>query len=399
MFIKCIKVIVLLVFVAFMLICYNVLYNYFRFEHVKSVSKPRKLSVSFEEDSTLPYEDFKTTPSTLRVKGFEIRKSASPKEKFKMMMERRISHVKSGCASAVMNGKTLTSLSSLGLPEYGPVKDSDTIRLWWFRDKGVAYCPVYKSASTSWKRNLLHFRHKTWEAKRLIKKYPQKASVPIKYYHLLDPTIKYWNSQYSSGNISSSLISFIVVRHPFDRLISAYRQKFESGKQMAGLGSIIIKRYRKNDTKILKQLFLASPMEGKSVSFKWRVPTFWEFSRWVLENRHYKNFEIHWMPIYQQCSVCHPTKLSTLNYILKFEELAVEEKQFIDYVHWNHIIPQTAQSNVYATKKNNELNMTPRDITKMYFRTLDKECLLRLYQKYKPDFLLFNYTFKLDEWI
>ena len=157
---------------------------------------------------------------------------------------------------------------------------------------------------------------------------------------------------------------------------------------------MIIERYRAKNVGVpRKQLFLATPKEREKCAFISRVPTFREFVLWALENRHYRSFEIHWRPIYQQCSVCHPSILSTLNYILKFEELE-EQNVFINLVNWTHIIQQTAQSNVYS-----KLSPQAQDITKLYFKLLRRGDVLKLYKKYRPDFLLFNYTFKLVEWL
>ena len=100
--------------------------------------------------------------------------------------------------------------------------------------------------------------------------------------------------------------------------------------------------------------------------------------------------------MYQVCSVCHPTKLPTLNYILKYENLATEEQQLIKHLNWSKIITHTAYNNVYNGK--NKSRKKSSNVSKLYFATLTKHDILSLYEKYEPDFLLFNYTFSMDEW-
>ena len=216
-------------------------------------------------------------------------------------------------------------------------------------------------------------------------------------------TIKQWEEYYSSRNIGDH-VSFIIVRHPFDRLVSAYRYIFETGSPA---GEPMVKRFR-HSKKATKYLFMASQNREELIKEKKKhlskFPTFAEFVESILENwmgdvsrNPFGN--PHWRPIYQQCSVCHTTKLATLNYVLKYEDLvAWEQAAFIQMVNWSSIISDPVRVNVHRDPTQKHV-LRSRDITKLYLSTLSKHFILRLYDKYKPDFLLFNYTFTIESWI
>ena len=320
---------------------------------------------------------------------------------FLNVMQTRIETLKSMCTRQdVRGGSSLTSEASLGI---SGVEDADAeARLWLLKEEKVAWCPVPKTASTSWKINLLNFRANDEQIKSLIKRYkiPEHR---LKHVGIISPTIQEWKA-YASGN-TANLTSFIIVRHPFDRLVSSFRSIFESG-WFADAGSQIVKSFRHKSKYsrrlVQKELFLADRSQLSKIKNKSKYPTFREFVQAVLRNLHYvdltsgSNLEVHWRPMYQQCSVCHPTKLSTLKYILKYEHLAEEEDEFLRLLGWNNIIKQTVRSNIYDAKSKILRNRS--EITKMYFNTLHSYDLHKLYEKYKPDFELFGYEFKLSDW-
>ena len=134
-----------------------------------------------------------------------------------------------------------------------------------------------------------------------------------------------------------------------------------------------------------------------------KFPTFGEFVEsilqdWNADDNKHPFGNPHWRPIYQQCSVCHPTKLATLKFVLKYENLVAEQAAFIKMVNWSSVISDPVRVNVYqdSTQKH---TLTSTQITKLYSSTLPEHLILRLYEKYKPDFLLFNYTFNIQDWI
>lgn len=326
---------------------------------------------------------------------------ATPDDSFYKMMRSRIEYLESVCARHNNSGSFLTSDASLGISEI--VDLNEEARLWLLKEEEVAWCPVPKAASTSWKINMLHFRASNEQIKSLIERYkvPERR---LQHVGLVSPTIQEWKD-YSALH-TANLTSFIIVRHPFDRLVSSFRSIFESG-WFTGIGYQIVRSLRhklKNNRNFENQLFLATRTKLSEIKDKSKYPTFREFVKAVIRNKHYSDstireepsLDVHWRPMYQQCSVCHPTKLSTLKYILKYENLAEEEAKFLCHLGWNSIIKQTVRSNTYNYKSKMQRNSS--DIAKLYFNTLDKFDRYRLYKKYKLDFQLFNYSFKFSEW-
>ena len=213
-------------------------------------------------------------------------------------------------------------------------------------------------------------------------------------------TIGEWK-EYSSRNISNPIF-FMIVRHPFERLVSAYRYIFET---VSPAGEPMVKRFRHSNDDT-KYLFMGSRNRHELIKEnKYRLsklPTFGEFvqsilKNWVADKNKHPFGNKHWRPIYQHCSVCHQTILSKLKYVLKYEDLAAEQAAFIHMENWTSIISDTARKNVHHTKT--QKHLTSRKLTHLYTSTLPKHLIRMLYEKYKPDFLLFNYTFNIHDWV
>lgn len=107
------------------------------------------------------------------------------------------------------------------------------------------------------------------------------------------------DAQELSDNLASSL-SFLFVRDPFERLVSAYRNKLEGGKHpyYKGLRTKIMKKYRKPTA-------MGSNGAGSYSSGSKSSPSFNEFVNYVIgqfEER--SKFDEHWAPIYSFCSPC-----------------------------------------------------------------------------------------------
>ncbi len=148
-----------------------------------------------------------------------------------------------------------------------------------------------------------------------------------------------------------------MVRHPFDRLVSAFRDKLERTHANREIqddfyfkryGKTIVSKYRQGAIQRFGQDFFRYKQNiGKwtsklrdcfcsqennfgtpfPVAYHQRpsaeLPTFWEFVQFVIASA-YK--DDHWVPI---LSACHPCRLN-YDYIIKFEELTSETEAFLD---------------------------------------------------------------------
>ena len=83
-------------------------------------------------------------------------------------------------------------------------------------------------------------------------------------------------------------VVFLIVRHPFDRLLSAYRDKLEIFNKYYynKYGEAIVSRYRHRGMKRFGVQFYKRPYKGSPIPNSHRTgkePTFWEFVTAVLE--------------------------------------------------------------------------------------------------------------------
>ena len=94
---------------------------------------------------------------------------------------------------------------------------------------------------------------------------------------------------------------FMVVRHPFERILSAYRDKLEDlardidardGFYYTMYGKHIVAEYRQQEAK--------NSTEKEKLG---REPTWREFVTYLL-NTPVTKFDEHWMPIWMLCSPC-----------------------------------------------------------------------------------------------
>ena len=172
-----------------------------------------------------------------------------------------------------------------------------------------------------------------------------------------------WNAWFT---LQETTTRFIIVRHPFDRLVSAFTDKIERNnlankKLYYNLyGKEIVRLYRKE---FLSKFGSDSLSQAKNYGAILPVtkgertpelPTFWEFIQWFLRNKKSHANE-HWTPMVDYCSVC----ALNYNYILKFEDFAEDNLEFtrsanliqylpkIDFhqqVNQNHQIPSAEKT-------------------------------------------------------
>lgn len=178
-------------------------------------------------------------------------------------------------------------------------------------------------------------------------------------------------------------VSFITVREPFERLLSAYRNKLERYRQKyyRKIGHEMIKKYR-NESELLF---------GKIKNYG---PTFYEFVRYITEMHKLKgkamNFDEHWAPYYQFCTPCH----INFTIITKVETL----KRDTDYVIYQAGLESVLLKPVKEKKLRVKTIMNKakdgkntKSLLKKYFKQLDKKNLEDLMKIYGIDFEMFGY--------
>ena len=273
--------------------------------------------------------------------------------------------------------------------------------IYWLPNDNIAYCPVFKSATSTWLSHVIEMANVTKETSNSAKdKYPALVKQLL---HLgaVNPRSNAWKKFVTHLPQPSDFIGLIVVRHPFDRLVSAFRDKLERNNLIEPFyyeqfGKAFVKRYRKMAIEALgEQYFNKENHFGTPVLVKdnrrpnSNLPSFWEFAQSVIDG-----FKIdeHWAPINKYCSICSYPATRAFKYVLKFEELEHEEKLFLIHSGWERKIKRKEKINV-----NDHNGLSGKDITQIYFSILSKKQILSLYGVYEFDFHLFEYSFILGD--
>ena len=101
------------------------------------------------------------------------------------------------------------------------------------KERNLVYCPIAKSGTSTWMTFLLEFSDKTkTERENLYKRHPH---IGFELGHKVAPKMDRFQWK-NWSKTKDSVTKVITVRHPFERLVSAFRQKIEA-KSLIGKGS------------------------------------------------------------------------------------------------------------------------------------------------------------------
>lgn len=179
------------------------------------------------------------------------------------------------------------------------------------------------------------------------------------------------------------VISLLVVREPFVRLLSAYRDKLEN---------ITPPYYRKLARKIVTEhREEASKVLGPIKSFG---PTFYEFVAYLIAKHKAKDrtftFDEHWAPYYQFCSPC----AVNFSVIAKVETLSRDSAYVVQQLGLGHVLQRRVRDRRTRLRtvmnKSRDGKNTPA-LLKHYYSQLDDSMLNDLLKIYGIDFEMFGY--------
>jgi len=258
-------------------------------------------------------------------------------------------------------------------------------RMRWAVPERLLYCPVFKAASTSWLLNYFKLSNSSSS--------PKEGNLHTKITNLFPPpaTSKLRKQIYSES------VKFIIVRHPFERLVSAYRDKlagYTRNEHYLQMRKVIIKNYRKDK------------------SDRSSIPSFKESVDFVLDQlkkmeRGSSNLVIdgHFMPYTRRCIPC------AIDYdvIIKFESLEDDSQYLIEECHLENKLKvihenaaptgvRTAQGQKNKSKKVKSGKAEPDKSSSSsaqslkYYQDIDPEKMKELYNHYLLDFEIFGYS-------
>lgn len=265
----------------------------------------------------------------------------------------------------------------------GLSRDTDSIRDCGFRLDGILvdrsnhilYCAIPKVASSSVK---LAFAFMTGQINRTsndpqVHRASWLRSVGV---YSLDYLVE--NDPVWLKTAWPSLRKFIIVRHPFERLVSAYVDKFTVRNQYTEFfqhrfGVQIVQRYRNRSESRRKSV---TDDAGHDVKFG-------EFVRFLVDRkiRCTQKLNPHWMSF---ADVCHPC-LVDYDYIVHLEGLADE------MVHlWKALYNRTNLEEVLHRRNVGRTRTV--GLVADYMSRLPEEDAEALYEMFSIDFKMFAYT-------
>ncbi|XP_059477563.1 carbohydrate sulfotransferase 11-like [Neocloeon triangulifer] len=229
------------------------------------------------------------------------------------------------------------------------------------REHNYTYCPVYKAGSTTWFHQMLIMSGKSEEKIDRLKQ--PIGKVARAYFQHSDAS--------EVEDVLRKTVKLLIVRHPFERLLSAYRDKLENSTAGPEHGSFFY--YRHYGSKMVK-------LYRNNSSVRQVEPTFKEFISYLIHTRETR-FEQHWAPFYSSCLPC------AIDYdiIAHAETLNRDQIYIIKKLHLESLISPLWKRITYGQRSVGET-------AKKYFKELSKREVQLLYEKFKIDFDLFGYS-------
>lgn len=226
----------------------------------------------------------------------------------------------------------------------------------------LLYCQVPKAGCSNWKRTLMVLAGKASDTQ----------SINHDDVHNGDSLKKL--DSFTRKEIMHRLKTYtkvLFVREPLERMVSAYRDKFENPNTYyhSLFGKLIISKYRVNPSR-------AALNTGSGVTFK-------EFVQYLLDVHRPVGMDIHWEQANQLCNPC----LINYDFIGKFESME-EESNFLLRLAGappNLTLPSFKDRNPSDKR-------TSMQITEKYFSQVSTLERQRVYDFYYMDYLMFNYS-------
>lgn len=228
---------------------------------------------------------------------------------------------------------------------------------------GWAYCRHGKVGTSTWMK---HFSTVAGLEMGRMTNGKIHEMVPKYFRHKL-PAGSSWEKDFFSWK-RNKVLTFSFVRHPFERLISAYEDKILNG----------------NDPGYLPKAEKIRSLYGDT-SFASFIKFIWEedLSHCTLASCH---VDVHWRPFYERCAYCDVH----YDVIGRIESFSDDLKYILEKTGLKGVIEVEERVNGRVQKA-----VGGRDErVANYFKQLDKGLRRRLYKVYSPDLEMFGYSGK-----
>ena len=157
---------------------------------------------------------------------------------------------------------------------------------------GLLYCWIHKAASTSWNKIFFDISH-----------------IRVREADLHTAAQRFRPDIERVQDLFQNSFSFFFVRHPFERIVSAFRDKFETGKKSNWMykmyaGDILNVTTDQGDPK--DDVYLKSAYRKLKNQPR---PTFAQFISYLLRTP-VQDYNDHWSPFWLHCHLCSATSRS-----------------------------------------------------------------------------------------
>ncbi|KAM9225089.1 carbohydrate sulfotransferase 9 isoform 2-T3 [Dugong dugon] len=226
----------------------------------------------------------------------------------------------------------------------------------------ILYCEVPKAGCSNWKRVLMVLNGLASSAYNIS----HDAVHYGKHLKKLD--------SFDLKGIYTRLNTYtkaVFVRDPMERLVSAFRDKFEHPNSYYHpvFGKAIIKKYRPNACE-------EALNNGSGVKFK-------EFIHYLLDSHRPVGMDIHWEKVSKLCYPC----LINYDFVGKFETLAEDANYFLQLIG----APKELKFPNFKDRHSSD-ERTNVQVVRQYLKDLTRTERQLIYDFYYLDYLMFNYT-------
>ncbi|XP_066910676.1 carbohydrate sulfotransferase 11-like [Clytia hemisphaerica] len=308
----------------------------------------RRLKTTKTTRKTVPTTEAKTTAEPVTDENIATDTPAPVIDQNRQTQLQRQQHLKEFC----QNNRRLRT-------EKFKIRDFHFI----YSDKASAlYCYIPKVACTNWKK-VFQVMDGNYETPLDIKGKEKVHYLKFNTFEKTNLTEIEWRR--------NLYYSFLFIRHPFERVLSAYRNKFQdpyNEQYQRVYGSRVLRLFRKNLTE-------AEYKAGKNVTFR-------EFADYVIRVHTKREFvNEHWDTMH---NLCHPCRVK-YDYIGSMDSLIEDSETVLKEIGWYNRVKFPAKA---TDKYKNKLPT----LMKQYFSQLPRNVTMKLYKIYEADFKAFGYS-------
>ncbi|XP_022109255.1 carbohydrate sulfotransferase 10-like isoform X2 [Acanthaster planci] len=243
-------------------------------------------------------------------------------------------------------------------------------RFFILKKSKILYCALPKTGTTNWKRVFM-----VLEGFR-----PNVENVSF-----LDANVNNGFKEVPHSSLLRQILNlntytrFVQVRHPFARLISAYRNKISGEATRSGqdpkftdISLHIVRKYRRG-------------AEGEDFNPETLRVTWDEWIQYLTDPTELSRFDPHWREMYKLCLPCR------VNYdvVGKLETVESDSKFLLNYLDLKQLRFPTSRPLFH-----HGIDREDKELLEHYFGNMSTRNLQRLYNIYKLDFELFGYKTK-----